>query len=153
MSLQGQSCRDPLLTTLLFSLQDRAQGRHSPLFSPRIFRLNNYVPPANGFSYDNSEWANMGQGAPETGDLPGGPPRIRQIDLRPWGDGVNEYAPTTGVKELRQAVADYYNREYRVGKKSQYTYENVCITPGGRAGMARVAAVIGDCYTNYQIPE
>ncbi|KAJ9121545.1 hypothetical protein QFC22_002164 [Naganishia vaughanmartiniae] len=108
---------------------------------------------ANGFSYDNPEWANMGQGAPETGDLPGGPLRIRQIDLRPWGDGVNEYAPTTGVKELRQAVADYYNREYRVGKKSQYTFENVCITPGGRAGMARVAAVIGDCYTNYQIPE
>lgn len=29
-----------------------------------------------------------------------------------------------------------------MGKTSQYTYENVCIVPGGRAGMARVAAVI-----------
>jgi aspartate/methionine/tyrosine aminotransferase len=95
----------------------------------------------------------MGQGAPETGDLPDGPPRIQNIDLSQWGDGVNEYAPTTGVKELRTAVADYYNRLYRQGKKSQYTFENVCITPGGRAGMTRVAAVIGEVYTGYQIPE
>ena len=29
-----------------------------------------------------------------------------------------------------------------MGKASQYTYENVCIVPGGRAGMSRVAAVI-----------
>lgn len=95
----------------------------------------------------------MGQGAPEVGDLPDGPPRIRHIDLSQWGDSVNEYASTTGIKELRQAVADYYNREYRQGMKSQYTYENICITPGGRAGMARVAAVIGEVYTGYQIPE
>lgn len=40
---------------------------------------------------------------------------------------MNEYAPTTGVKELRQAVANLYNKEYRQGMKSQYTYENVCI--------------------------
>ena len=43
---------------------------------------------------------------------------------------------TAGVKELRQAVADYYNREYRQGKESQYTYRNICIVPGGRAGIA-----------------
>lgn len=35
-----------------------------------------------------------------------------------------------------------YNEEYRVGLESQYTYENVCIVPGGRAGMARISAVI-----------
>ncbi|EEB92391.1 hypothetical protein MPER_09108, partial [Moniliophthora perniciosa FA553] len=33
------------------------------------------------------------------------------------------------------------------GKASQYTYENVCIVPGGRSGLSRVAAVIGDVYT------
>ena len=48
---------------------------------------------------------------------------------------------TAGVKELRQAVADYYNREYRQGKGSQYTYRNVCIVPGGRAGIAVRALV------------
>jgi hypothetical protein len=47
---------------------------------------------------------------------------------------------------LREAVARLYNTTYREGKPSQYTYENVCIVPGGRAGLSRVAAVIGDVY-------
>ncbi len=73
---------------------------------------------------------------------------------------MNEYGPTVGVKELREAVAvcillilssgnrrlmrgkKMYNEEYREEQASQYTYENVCIVPGGRAGMARIAAVI-----------
>lgn len=50
------------------------------------------------------------------------------------------------MPELREAVADLYNQQYRQGKLSQYTYENVCIVPGGRAGLSRVAAVIGDVY-------
>ncbi|KAK8858536.1 hypothetical protein IAR55_002763 [Kwoniella newhampshirensis] len=108
---------------------------------------------ANGFSMDDPEWANLGQGAPEVGDLPGGPERPMTIDLNRWGVQVNEYAPTAGVKELREAVANLYNLEYRKDKKSQYTWENVCIVPGGRAGMARIAAVIGDVYCGYQIPE
>ena len=76
-----------------------------------------------------------------------------------------EYAPTTGVKGkleslhssylsspdcekgLREAVANLYNHTYRREKQSQYTYENVCIVPGGRAGLSRLAAVIGDVYT------
>lgn len=48
--------------------------------------------------------------------------------------------------ELREAVAHLYNHTYRQGKTSQYTYENVCIVPGGRAGLSRVAAVVGDVY-------
>ena len=48
---------------------------------------------------------------------------------------------------LREAVANLYNHTYRQGKASQYTYENVCIVPGGRSGLSRVAAVIGDVYT------
>lgn len=48
---------------------------------------------------------------------------------------------------LREAVANLYNHTYREGKTSQYTYENVCIVPGGRSGLSRVAAVIGDVYT------
>lgn len=106
---------------------------------------------ANGFSYTSShEWANLGQGAPEVGDIPGAPARPQSITL-PL-DSL-EYAPTTGVKELREAVANLYNHEYRQGKASQYTYENVCIVPGGRAGLSRVAAVIGDVYCSYQIPD
>ena len=46
-----------------------------------------------------------------------------------------------------------YNETYRQGLESQYTYENVCIVPGGRAGLTRVAAVVGDVYCGYQVPE
>ncbi|KAI0748514.1 aminotransferase [Daedaleopsis nitida] len=106
---------------------------------------------ANGFSYASShEWANLGQGAPEVGQIPDAPPRPTSI---PLPEDSLEYAPTTGVKELREAVANLYNHQYRQGKLSQYTYENVCIVPGGRAGLSRVAAVIGDVYCSYQIPD
>lgn len=36
-----------------------------------------------------------------------------------------EYAPTAGIKPLREAVALLYNDLYRKGKESQYTWENV----------------------------
>jgi aspartate/methionine/tyrosine aminotransferase len=57
-----------------------------------------------------------------------------------------EYAPTTGVHELREAVAHLYNVTYRQDKASQYTADNVCIVPGGRAGLSRIASVVGDVY-------
>jgi len=105
---------------------------------------------ANGFSYGNAEWANLGQGAPEVGELPNAPPRINSLWIP---TDAHEYAPTTGVKKFREAVANLYNVEYRQGKNSKYTYENVCIVPGGRAGLSRVAAVVGDVYVGYQVPE
>lgn len=58
---------------------------------------------ANGFAYGKPEWANMGQGAPETGPLPGASPRPTGIEFT--DDLIHEYAPTVGVKELREAVA------------------------------------------------
>ncbi|KAH8827351.1 pyridoxal phosphate-dependent transferase [Flagelloscypha sp. PMI_526] len=106
---------------------------------------------ANGFSYAQAhEWANLGQGAPEVGDIPGAAPRPTSFTMP---EDSLEYAPTTGVKALREAVANLYNHTYRKGKKSQYTFENVCIVPGGRAGLSRVAAVVGDVYCSYQIPD
>ncbi|KAF7337977.1 hypothetical protein MVEN_02021300 [Mycena venus] len=104
---------------------------------------------ANGFSYAAShEWSNLGQGAPEVGEIPNAAPRLTSIPLPT--DSL-EYAPTTGPS--REAVANLYNHTYRQGKESQYTFENVCIVPGGRAGLSRVAAVIGDVYTSYQVPD
>jgi len=51
---------------------------------------------ANGFSYTNSHaWANLGQGAPEVGPIPGAHPRPDNI---PMPLDSLEYAPTTGVK-------------------------------------------------------
>lgn len=31
--------------------------------------------------------------------------------------------------------------------------ENVCIVPGGRAGLIRIAAVLGNCYLGFFIPD
>ena len=57
---------------------------------------------ANGFNYTSShEWANLGQGAPEVGDIPDAPPRPQNIQL-PL-DSL-EYAPTTGVKGAHRAA-------------------------------------------------
>ena len=39
----------------------------------------------------------MGQGAPEVGPLPDAPPRIHTVEIP---EAINEYASTTGVKEV-----------------------------------------------------
>lgn len=64
----------------------------------------------HGFSMEDPDWANMGQGAPETGPLPGAPARDFHMNIQ---DAELEYAPTAGTRELRQKVADYYNFLYR----------------------------------------
>lgn len=63
-------------------------------------------------------WANLGQGAPEVGEIEGCPSKPTHVDV---GVHTREYAPTAGVKELREAVANLYNDNYRRGKRSQYT--------------------------------
>lgn len=56
---------------------------------------------ANGFNYTSShEWANLGQGAPEVGPIPGAPERPNTI---PVPVDSLEYAPTTGVKGIPRA--------------------------------------------------
>ena len=64
-----------------------------------------------------------------------------------------EYGPTAGIKPLREAVANLYNVHHRQGKLSQYTWENVCIVPGGRAGLIRIAAVLNNAYLGFFIPD
>src|SRR5216117_2319619 len=73
---------------------------------------------AQGFSYDDRGWANLGQGSPETGSIPGAPPRIESVTI---AGAHQQYAPVAGNKDLCQAVADFYNAIYRSDKKSKYT--------------------------------
>ena len=61
-----------------------------------------------GFSYGNEEWSNLGQGAPETGEINNKKRHITEIEVDPI---TSEYAPVAGTKELRQAVADFYNKK------------------------------------------
>ncbi|KAF2460581.1 pyridoxal phosphate-dependent transferase, partial [Lineolata rhizophorae] len=104
----------------------------------------------HGFYDDPSQWANLGQGAPEAEDIEGCFPRPTEVKITEHG---REYGPTAGIRPLREAVARLYNEEHRKGKPSKYTYENVCIVPGGRAGLIRIAAVLGNAYLGFFIPD
>lgn len=155
----------------LLSKLGKSEGRDpSPLPIPKANFDNEIVKPAlntkqsltgvlwvteraNEYGFDSEEdlWSNLGQGAPEHGDtIPGSFIRPKTV---PVPVKANEYAPTAGIKELREAVANYYNETYRHGKKSKYTYKNVCIVPGGRAGLTRIASIISDCYLSFFLPD
>lgn len=103
-----------------------------------------------GFRYGHPEWSNLGQGAPETGPLPGSLPRVHQITLT---DADHEYAPVGGLVALREAVAEMYNARYRVGRSSRYTWRNVAISSGGRTGLTRVAASLGAVNLGHLLPD
>src|SRR6185369_5399758 len=69
-----------------------------------------------GFRSGDPDWCNLGQGQPETGPLPGAPPRVHDLTI---AVGDQEYAPIPGLGELREAIAGLYNRLYRRGLPSQ----------------------------------
>jgi hypothetical protein len=95
-------------------------------------------------------WCNLGQGQPETGPLPGSPPRCESISI---GVDDQEYAPVAGVWELRDAIADFYNRAYRRGMPSRYSAENVSISGGGRTALTRTAAALGQINLGHFLPD
>jgi aspartate/methionine/tyrosine aminotransferase len=103
-----------------------------------------------GFTSGDPEWCNLGQGQPETGELPGAPPRVNDVTI---DTDDQEYAPVAGLWELREAVASLYNRLYRRGLPSQYSAENVCISGGGRAALTRAAASLGEINLGHFIPD
>ena len=104
----------------------------------------------HGFMENPEAWANLGQGAPEVDDeIQGCFERPHEVDITLHG---REYGPTAGIKPLREAVANLYNEHHRKWRKSKYTWENVCIVPGGRAGLIRIAAVLGNAYLGFFIP-
>jgi aspartate/methionine/tyrosine aminotransferase len=104
----------------------------------------------SGYRSGDPDWCNLGQGQPETGDLPGAPPRIRAVKV---SVDDQEYAPVPGVWELREAIAGHYNRMYRRGMKSRYTAENVSISGGGRAALTRAAASLGHINLGHFLPD
>ncbi|KAJ5871677.1 uncharacterized protein N7529_004030 [Penicillium soppii] len=86
----------------------------------------------HGYAEDPSGWANLGQGAPEADDeIEGSFPVRRQSPSPP------------PLESMARPP----------GKESQYTWENVCIVPGGRAGLIRIAAILGNSYLSFPIPD
>ena len=103
-----------------------------------------------GYRSADPSWCNLGQGQPETGPLPGAPPRVQEVSVRV---DDQEYAPVPGLWDLREAVASLYNRLYRRGLPSQYTAENVSISGGGRAALTRAAASLGHVNLGHFLPD
>ena len=101
-----------------------------------------------GYQPGEGGWVNLGQGQPEAGALPGAPARYALLEAP-----NAEYAPVEGLWALRDAVAQYYNRRYRRGMKSQYQAENVCISPGGRAALTRITASLGAINLGHFLPD
>lgn len=113
-----------------------------------IFVMNEAAQ--RGFHYGNPDWVNLGQGAPETGTLPGAPPRLQYASL---DEATSEYGPVPGTQDLREAVAALYNHRYRRGKKSQYSAQNVAIAAGGRTALTRIAASLGGVHLGHLLPD
>ena len=103
-----------------------------------------------GYRYGHPDWANLGQGQPETGPLPGAPPRVEQVAI---SVDDQEYAPVPGIWELREQVASLYNTLYRRGMKSRYKAENVCICGGGRSSLTRAVAALGQVNLGHFLPD
>ena len=103
-----------------------------------------------GYRSTDPSWCNLGQGQPETGPLPGAPPRVKEVGVRV---DDQEYAPVPGIWELREAVAALYNRLFRKGLGSQYSAENVSICGGGRAALTRAAASLGHVNLGHFLPD
>ena len=103
-----------------------------------------------GFRLDHPDWCNLGQGQPETGPLPGAPPRVTSLAI----DAIDQdYAPVAGLWELREAVAGFYNRLFRRGMPSQYTADNVAICGGGRVALMRACAAVAPIHLGHFLPD
>ena len=104
----------------------------------------------HGYSPDDPEWCNLGQGQPETGPLPGAPARVREIKVDP---NDHEYSAVAGLNALRETVASLYNQRYRRGLPSQYGVENVAISGGGRVAIMRACAAVGGVHMGHFLPD
>jgi len=103
-----------------------------------------------GFRTGDPAWCNLGQGQPETGPLPGAPDRVHRVAI---DVDDQEYAPIPGIWELREAIADLYNRLYRRGIPSKYSAENVSVSGGGRTSLTRAAASLGQVNLGHFLPD
>jgi N-succinyldiaminopimelate aminotransferase len=103
-----------------------------------------------GYSPRDPAWCNLGQGQPETGPLPGAPPRLASLAI---AEDAYEYAPVAGLRDLRAAVADAVNRRFRRGLPSQYSAENVAICGGGRLALARAVTALGEVNLGHFLPD
>ena len=103
-----------------------------------------------GYFNGNPEWANLGQGQPEIGEIDGAPPRIKSFEIESHDQA---YGALGGSQELREKIADHYNRLFRKNHSSKYTAENVSIAMGGRLVITRIFSAMDNINLGYKIPD
>jgi aspartate/methionine/tyrosine aminotransferase len=103
-----------------------------------------------GFKMHHPDWCNLGQGQPDTGPLPGAPPRRTDVGIARVDQ---DYAPVAGLWELREAIAGLYNKLLRRGMPSQYSAENVAVSGGGRVALMRACAAISQINMGHFLPD
>ncbi|MFM9996091.1 MAG: pyridoxal phosphate-dependent aminotransferase [Phycisphaerales bacterium] len=114
-----------------------------------VIHVNNEAAKV-GYRMGDPAWSNLGQGQPEIGEIPGAPARYNRIDLEPSDHG---YGPVEGLPELREAVAEHYNRLFRRGHSSRYTAENVAVAAGGRLALSRCGSALDKRRLGYFTPD
>ncbi|HEX2677221.1 MAG TPA: pyridoxal phosphate-dependent aminotransferase [Polyangiales bacterium] len=103
-----------------------------------------------GFRMHHPDWCNLGQGQPDTGELPGAPPRREGIGIERFDQ---DYAPVAGLWTLREAIAGLYNQLLRKGMPSQYSAENVAVSGGGRVSLMRACAAVAGINLGHFLPD
>ncbi len=103
-----------------------------------------------GFRMHHPDWCNLGQGQPDTGELPGAPPRREGLGIERFDQ---DYAPIAGLWELREAIAGLYNKLLRRGLPSQYSAENVAVSGGGRVSLMRACAAVSSVNLGHFLPD
>jgi len=103
-----------------------------------------------GFRNGHPDWCNLGQGQPEIGPMADAPEWLSSLHFD-FADCA--YGPVGGIDQLRQVIADYYNRQYRAGKSSKYKKENVAVAAGGRLMLSRVVAALGEIRLGHIVPD
>ena len=106
---------------------------------------------STGYLEEPEAWANLGQGALEVEDDISG--CFERTDPLTFPSPVSSTPQLPASTPLREAVANLYNTMHREGKESKYTWENVAVRPGGRAGLIRIAAVLGSSYLSFFLPD
>lgn len=103
-----------------------------------------------GFRMHHPDWCNLGQGQPDTGELPGAPARREGVGIERFDQ---DYAPVAGLWELREAIAGLYNKLLRRGMPSQYSAENIAVSGGGRVSLMRACAAISQINLGHFLPD
>jgi hypothetical protein len=83
-----------------------------------------------GYRPSHAEWCNLGQGQPETGPLPGAPPRVTAVAIDP---ADQDYAPVPGISEPGVS-AEPYNQQIAVRTQIPVHRRRTCAFRAAAAG-------------------